>query len=170
MTINALFAVDHYGGMGVNGTRPWPSTTHNLDSFARLTENHVVVMGRRTWDDPVIPKPFVGRIVYVASNRHINTAGTFTGNIVEEVLRLEQENPNRIIWIIGGPGLIESCINILDAVYLTHVKGSFKIDTRMELKTFLTGFVPVKAEVAADFRSTLVKYTPIFKRQHKHAS
>jgi dihydrofolate reductase len=165
MTINAIFAADYYGGMGVNGTRPWPRTTHNLDSFTQLTQNHVVVMGRRTWDDPAMPKPLLGRIVYVASNHNIATAGTFTGNIVEEVLRLEQENPNRIIWLAGGPGLIESCVNILDSVYLTHVRGSFKIDTRMELKTFLTGFVPVRAEVAADFRSTLIKYEPLFKRK-----
>ena len=170
MTINALFAVDHYGGMGVNGTRPWPNATHNLDSFTRLTENHVVVMGRRTWDDPAMPKPLLGRMVYVATHSHLATAGTVSGDIVESVLRLEQENPTRIIWVIGGPAVIESCINILDAVYLTHVRGSFKIDTRMELRTFLTGFVPVRAEVAADFGSTLVKYTPIFKRQHKHAS
>jgi len=170
MTINALFAADYYGGMGVNGTRPWPNTTHNLDSFTRLTQNHVVVMGRHTWDDPVIPKPFVGRMVYVATHHHINTAGTVAGDICEAVLKLEQENPTRIIWLAGGPELIAGCVNILDSVYLTHVRGSFKIDTRMELKTFLAGFVPVRAEVAADFRSTLVKYTPIFKRQHKHAS
>jgi dihydrofolate reductase len=165
MTINAIFAVDHYGGMGVNGTRPWPSTTHNLDSFTQLTQNHVVVMGRRTWDDPVIPKPFVGRITYVATHGSIVAAGTVSGDIVELVLRLEQENPTRIIWLAGGPELIAGCVNILDAVYLTHIQGSFKIDTRMELKTFLAGFVPVRAEVSADFRSTLIKYEPLFKRK-----
>jgi dihydrofolate reductase len=168
--INALFATDYYGGMGINGTRPWPTTVHNLDTLKRLTTNHVVIMGHGTWKDPIMPKPFLGRIVYVATQHSVAVAGTVNGDIVEHALRLERENPDRIIWITGGPELIQSCVNILDAVYLTHVKGSFKIDTRMELKTFLTGFVPVKAEVAADFRSTLVKYTPIFKRQHKHAS
>jgi dihydrofolate reductase len=162
--INALFAVDHYGGMGINGTLPWPRNSHDLANFQRLTKNHVVVMGHRTWDDPVMPKPLLERIVYVASNKHIDQASQISGDIVAEVLRLEQENPTRKIWVIGGPRLIESCINILDAVYLTHFKGSFKIDTRIELRTFLTGFTPVSAEVAADFQSTLVKYEPIFKR------
>jgi len=123
-----------------------------------------VVMGRRTWDDPKMPKPLLGRIVYVVSNRPLVNAVRVHGNIVDEVLRLEQENPTRKIWIIGGPKLIESCVNILDTVYLTHFKGSFKIDTKMELKSFLTGFAPVRAEVAPDFKSTLVKYAPIFKR------
>lgn len=170
MTINALFAVDHYGGMGVNGTRPWPQTTHNLDVLKRLTHNNVVVMGRRTWNDTVMPKPFLGRIVYVATHTSVALAGTVSGDIVSQVLRLEQENPTRSIWIVGGPQLIESCVNILDSVYLTHVRGSFKIDTKIELRSFLTGFVPVRAEVAPDFRSTLVKYTPIFKRQINNAS
>ena len=168
--INALFAVDHYGGMGNNGTLPWPRNTHDLSNFQRLTKNHVVVMGHRTWDDPAMPKPLLGRIVYVASNHSIANASTISGNIVTEVLRLEKENPTRKIWIIGGPRLIENCIDILDTVYLTHFKGSFKIDTKMELKSFLTGFTPVRAEVAADFRSTLVKYEPIFKRQTTNAS
>jgi|TARA_R110000868_G_C10810943_1_gene757840 dihydrofolate reductase len=162
--INALFAVDHYGGMGINGTLPWPHNSHDLGRFQRLTKNHIVVMGRRTWDDPKMPKPLLGRIVYVVSNRPLVNAVRVHGNIVDEVLRLEQENPTRKIWIIGGPKLIESCVNILDTVYLTHFKGSFKIDTKMELKSFLTGFAPVRAEVAPDFKSTLVKYAPIFKR------
>jgi dihydrofolate reductase len=164
--INALFATDYYGGMGINGTRPWPATVHNLDTLKRLTANHVVIMGHDTWKDPIIPKPFLGRMVYVATHSHIATAVTVSGDIVESVLRLEQENPTRIIWVLGGPKLIESCVNILDAVYLTHVRGSFKIDTKIELKTFLTGFVPVRAEVASDYQSTLVKYTPIFKRSN----
>jgi dihydrofolate reductase len=162
--INAIFAVDHYGGMGLNGTLPWPRSTIDLSRFQKLTQDHVVVMGRRTWEDPAMPKPLLGRIVYVATNNPVVNAGSIQGDIVDQVLQLEQQYPDRKIWVTGGPRLIESCINILDSVYLTHFKGSFKIDTKMELKTFLTGFIPVRAEVAADFQSTLVKYEPIFKR------
>ena len=81
-----------------------------------------------------------------------------------ESLKLEQQHPNQIIWIIGGPKLIDSCVNILDNVYLTHFRGSNKIDTKIELKSFLTGFTPVRAEVSQDLKSTFVKYAPIFKR------
>ena len=87
------------------------------------------------------------------------------GDIVNEVLRVEQQHPDKIVWVVGGPKLIEACSNILDHAYLTHFKGSYKIDTKIDLKKFLNGFIPVRAEVAKDFQSTLVKYEPIFKRR-----
>jgi dihydrofolate reductase len=67
--INALFAVDQYGGMGFNGTLPWPHNSVDLANFKQLTDTHIVVMGRKTWDDPKMPKPLVGRTVYVATGR-----------------------------------------------------------------------------------------------------
>ena len=163
MTINAIFAVDHYGGMGLNGTMPWPHNSEDLKHFQTLTTGHVVVMGRNTWDDPRMPKPLPGRTVYVASNRRVANAAQISGNIVQEVAQLEKNHPDQIIWIIGGPALIESCVNLLDNVYLTHFKNSYRIDTKIELKKFLAGFKPVRAIVAKDFQSTMVKYANIFR-------
>jgi dihydrofolate reductase len=162
--INALFAVDHYGGMGFQGTLPWPHNADDLRNFKQLTNGHVVVMGSRSWLDPKMPKPLHGRIVYVASNRRVQHAGRISGDIVEEVLRLEKQHPTQTIWIVGGPRLIESCAGILDNIYLTHFKGSYKIDTKIDLRSLLTGFIPVRAEVSQDFQSTFIKYAPIFKR------
>ena len=162
--INALFAVDYYGGMGFNGSLPWPHNAEDLAHFQKLTNGHVVVMGSRSWNDPKMPKPLKGRTVYVASSKPVTYAGQINGNIVEEVLELEKQHANQTIWVVGGPKLIEACTNILDYAYLTHFKGSFKIDTKMELKSFLTGFTPVRAEVSQDLKSTFVKYAPIFKR------
>ena len=162
--INALFAVDHYGGMGFQGSLPWPHNAEDLAHFQRLTTGHVVVMGSKSWNDPDMPKPLNGRTVYVASTKPVRHAGRIEGDLVEQALRLEQQHPDQIIWIVGGPKLIETCVNILDNVYLTHFKGSFKIDTKLDLRSFLTGFIPVRAEVARDFKSTFIKYAPIFKR------
>ena len=162
--INALFAVDHYGGMGFNGTLPWPHNSADLANFQRLTMGHVVVMGSTSWGDPKIPKPLNGRVVYVASSKPVTHAGRISGDIVEKVLALEAQHKDQIIWVVGGPKLIESCIDIFDKIYLTHFKGSFKIDTKIDLKSFLTGVTPTSARVAPDFQSTLIVYEPIFKR------
>jgi dihydrofolate reductase len=121
-------------------------------------------MGRNTWDDPKMPKPLPGRIVYVASSRPVFNAGRISGDIKSEVLELEQKHPDKIIWIIGGPKLLIDCVDILDKVHLTHFKGSFKIDTKIDLKTFLRGFEMTSASVASDFKSTFVTYEPIFGR------
>lgn len=162
--IKALFAVDYYGGMGFNGTLPWPHNANDLAHFQTLTDSHVVVMGRRSWDDPKMPKPLKGRTVYVASNRHVNYAGRISGDLRESVLGLEQQHPDQIIWVVGGPNLLEECVDILDEVHLTHFKGSYKIDTKIDLKTFLRGFAMTRASVAPDFKSTFVTYAPLFKR------
>lgn len=162
--IKAIFAVDQNGGMGINGGLPWPRNKPDMEHFQKLTNGNVVVMGRRSWDDSAMPKPLNGRIVYVASNRHVAHAGRISGNIVEEVLSLEQKHPNKTIWVAGGADILNECRDLYDEIHLTHFKGSYKIDTRIDLKSFLLGFVPGYASVAEDIQSTFIRYDPIFKR------
>jgi len=162
--INALFAVDQYGGMGFNGTLPWPHNSADMKHFKRLTKGQVVVMGRNSWDDPKMPKPLQGRTVYVATNHQVFYAAQIKGDLKEEILKLEQMHPNQIIWVVGGPTLLEQCEGIFDRLYLTHVKGSFKIDTKLNLKSFLTGWSPIRASADATNNFTYVIYETLFGR------
>ena len=161
--IKALFAVDQFGGMGYNGGLPWPHNRADMVNFQKLTNGHVVVMGRRSWDDPALRKPLLGRTVYVATN-HPVTAGRISGNIAEEVLKLEKIHPEKTIWVVGGADILNECRDLYDAIHLTHFKGSYKIDTRIDLKSFLSGFTIEYASVAEDIQSTFIRYEPIFKR------
>jgi len=163
--INALFAVDQYGGMGFNGTLPWPHNSEDLARFKQLTTGHVVVMGRKTYDDPKMPKPLKDRTVYVVSNRLIaDSVHQINGDINEELLKIEKQHRNKIIWVIGGANLLEQCNNIFDNIYLTHFKGSYKVDTKINLKTILLGWQPKRADVSNDHQFTLIRYENIFKR------
>jgi dihydrofolate reductase len=162
--INAIFAVDFNGGMGFNGTLPWPHNAEDLAKFQKLTSGHVVVCGRKTWEDPKMPKPLPNRTVYVATHKPVKYAMPFNGDIKENLLRIESENVGKIIFVIGGSAVLEEAQPLLDRIYLTHVKGSYKVDTRIYVKEFLAGFIPVRAEVSKDFNSTFTVYDPIFKR------
>jgi len=162
--INALFAVDQYGGMGFNGTLPWPHNADDLANFKRLTTDHVVVMGRKTWDDPKMPKPLVGRTVYVATNNPVYMAATIKGDIKTEILRLEQLHQDKTIWVIGGAALLEQCDGIFDRLYLTHFKGTYKIDVKMNMKSFLSGWSPITASAPANNSCTFVVYENLFGR------
>jgi dihydrofolate reductase len=162
--INAIFAVDFNGGMGFNGTLPWPHNTEDLAHFKRLTTGQVVVCGRRTWDDPKMPKPLPNRAVYVATHRPVTYATPFDGDVKEKLLALEQEHPNKQIFVIGGVDVLESALPVLDRIYVTHIKGTYRCDTRIHVKEFLTGFVPVRAQVSQDFQFTFTTYDSIFKR------
>ena len=163
--IHALFAVDKSGGMGYNGTMPWPHNSSDLQNFKRLTMGHVVVMGRKTWDDKHMPKPLLGRITYVATSKsYLNHTATIRGDLRAEVLKLEQQHSDKIVWLIGGADLLEQCEGIIDKIYLTHYRGSYKIDTRINLKTFLSGWTPKTASADPTTDYVTVEYESIFKR------
>ena len=162
--INAIFAVDYNGGMGINGTLRWPHNVEDLAHFKRLTTDNVVVAGRRTWDDPKMPKPLPNRTVYVATNRPVSYAMPFSGNIEEKLLEIEAAHKDKEIFVIGGVALLEAARPLLDRIYLTHIKGQYRADTRIHVKEFLTGFHPVRAHVSPDAQSTFVVYDSIFKR------
>ena len=143
MTINAIFAVDWAGGLGNKGTLPWPKIQADMDWFKGHTENNIVVMGRKTWDDPKLPKPLKDRINYVVTNRPLGTttARTLRGDTYkEEILNLQKMYPNKKVFIIGGKTILEDCRDLIDNVYLTIIKGSFKVDTKIKLNEFLQGF------------------------------
>ena len=162
--INALFAADQYGGIGLHGSLPWPHIKSDMAHFYQLTKGHVVVMGRRTWDDAKLPKPLEGRTVYVATNTPVYQAATIRGNIADEVLKLEARHPDQIVWVVGGAEIIEQCDGIFDRLYLTHIKGSYKIDTRVNLKGLLSACRFRRASAAPDDNCTFVEYEPLFKR------
>lgn len=163
--INAIFAADQYGGMGYQGTLPWPHNSSDLQYFKRLTEGHIVVMGRRTYDDPKMPKPLPGRSTYVISNRLIaDSVHQLSGDIPNRILELERANPDQIIWVIGGADVLEQCESIYDRIYLTHFKGSYKIDTKINLKSLLSGRLMRSASAAPEDNCTFVVYESIFRR------
>lgn len=162
--INAIFAADQFGGIGFQGGLPWPHNSSDMRHFQSLTNGHVVVMGRRTWDDPKMPKPLEGRIVYVATNTPLYQAGTIRGNIADEVLKLEAKHPDKTIWVVGGAEIIEQCDGIFDRLFLTHIKGSYKIDTRINLKSLLSACRFRYASAAPNDNCTFVEYEPVFRR------
>lgn len=165
MSIMAIFAVDKFGGMGFNGTLPWPHHPEDLAYFKKLTLDHIVVMGRNTWDDPKMPKPLVGRTTYVATTRPLNTSHTISGNMKEQLLALEQQYPDKIIWVIGGPSLLEQCEDVLDKLYLTHHKNSYKVDSKLDLKKFLSEWQVTSASASPTSNCAFLTYETIFKRK-----
>ncbi len=60
--IKAILACDNEGGVSKKGTIPWPKNTKDLRWFKKNTTNNVVVMGSKTWVDPLMPWPLPNRI------------------------------------------------------------------------------------------------------------
>lgn len=140
--IAAILASTSAGGIGNRGTLPWPKHKEDLLWFKGLTENNIVVMGRNTWDDPKMPKPLPNRINCVVTSKQIPgyTVRRIANNIEEQVLELQQQFPNKDVYIIGGKQLYDTCINIVDRVYLTRMKENWWCDTRVSLDRMLAPF------------------------------
>ena len=158
--IKAIFAVDQNGGMGAQGTLPWPHSREDFQFFKNSTDGDIVIMGSKTWDDPKMPKPLPGRMNFVITNRsHVGYGAiVLNGDIKESIQKLAESYPDKTVWIIGGANILDQTRELLDEIYLTHFRGSYKVDTRIDLKKFLTGFAPKSARVSEDRQCTWVIY------------
>ena len=80
--IKAILACDEEGGVSKKGTIPWPKNTKDLGWFKKNTTNNVVVMGSKTWVDPLMPWPLPNRINVLATTKKITSRGPI--NILKE--------------------------------------------------------------------------------------
>ena len=57
MEIHLIWAQDTNGGIGKDGKLPW-HVSEDLKNFKKITSQHPVIMGRKTWDSlPIKPLP-----------------------------------------------------------------------------------------------------------------
>lgn len=175
--ISAIIACDIDGGIGKDGTLPWPRIPEDLRRFRDFTLNSIVVMGRKTWDDPVMPKPLPRRINVIVTNKDDIEPWTVQGEGVitaagdpEIILRTIQETHRyRNIYVIGGSSLFEQCLPYIDRILLTRVKKSFDCDQFINYNTVRQTFTKLTSlntlNVELDGHLTAVEFMEL-RRPH----
>ena len=142
--ICSILASTNIGGIGNRGTLPWPKHKEDLAWFKQHTTDQIVVMGRKTWDDPMMPKPLPNRVNCVFTNNslgeHAHSARRLSGDASSQVELLQQQFPNKNVFVIGGKELYDSTAGVIERVYLTRMKGGWFTDTRIELERYLACF------------------------------
>lgn len=141
--INAIFAVDTEGGLGLNGSMPWPTNQADLQWFKMHTVGQIVVMGRGTWEAKDMPSPLKGRVNWVVTSQispALDGAKIWSDDPVRLLYKLERDNPSKIIWVIGGAKLLSSLEGLFDRIYLTEIAGEFGCDVKIDLDTMLSGY------------------------------
>ena len=140
--INAIFAVDEEGGLGKNGEMPWPPNKEDLKNFKKLTENQIVIMGRGTWESPDMPSPLPNRLNVVFTKNEIGVSGVISinGNVCDGILWVEEEYPEKEIFVIGGANILLQAKPIIQRIYMTQIPGHFDCDTKLDVTEFLVGF------------------------------
>ena len=140
--IASILASTSTGGIGYQGTLPWPKHNEDLKWFKQHTDGHIVIMGRRTWDDPQMPKPLPNRINCVFSTNPLGPyiVNRLEGDVETEIKNIQSKHPDKTVFIIGGQQLYESTNDLVDRVYLTRMKVNPWCDARINLEKYLTCF------------------------------
>ena len=140
--ISALFAVDDAGGMGLNGNMPWPRNTEDMIWFKKATEGQVVVMGKKSWLSPDMPKPLPKRTNVIFTNNFMDREDIvqIRGDVCEGLLTIENTFPDNEIFVIGGADLLVQSKPVLNKVYVTRIPGTYETDVKINIEDFLKDF------------------------------
>ena len=140
--ITALFAVDQTGGMGLNGSMPWPSNKDDMRWFKDLTTGQVVVMGKRSWESPDMPHPLPKRQNVVFTNDFFEQPeiDQVRGDVLEFLNAAPLLYENKEIFIIGGANLLMQSKPAIDRIFLTRIHGEYPCDVKIDVEEFLSGF------------------------------
>lgn len=151
--ICTIFATDQMGTFGNRGTLPWPPNPEDMAWFREHTLDQIVIMGRKTWDDPKMRKPLPDRINCVVSSRPIighPSVRRLSGDYKKQIRELRELFPDKKIFILGGPELIMDCKDLIDYAYVTHRKGAAFSDTRIDLRAFMVGMRIISSRPSTD--------------------
>lgn len=140
--IRALFAIDQNGGMGIDGSMPWPRNKEDMVWFKSKTQNQVVVMGRKTWDSKDMPSPLPNRINVIVSHRKIDDPSVIhvSTNICDNIKKIQQEYSDKDVYIIGGPTILKQCVHIIEEAFITEINGTYKADSVLNINEFTKNF------------------------------
>jgi dihydrofolate reductase len=141
--VKAILACDNNGGVSKGGTIPWPKNKKDLGWFKKNTTNNVVVMGSKTWVDPLMPWPLPNRINVLATSRKDELPGAdkyVYGDLNGELEALKEEYPSKTIWVIGGPNIIKQTLESIEEFYLSKIPGDYDCDGFLSLKDIETLF------------------------------
>ena len=117
MDIHLIWAQDENGGIGINGKLPW-HISEDLKNFKSITNNSIIIMGRKTWDSlPFKPLPNRRNIFFSKSLQ--NNVETFT-TFDDCFNQLKSENIEKV-FIIGGRSIYKLFYNKADFLHITNV-------------------------------------------------
>jgi dihydrofolate reductase len=129
MIVSIIAAIGKNRELGYKNQLLW-HIPEDLKRFRRLTQGHVVVMGRKTYES--IGKPLPKRINIVVS-RNLENAGSkdvVVASSLEEALRQAKALEKRgEVFVIGGGQIYNQALKYTDRLYLTKVNKEAKADT-----------------------------------------
>lgn len=163
--ISAIVAVNNDWGIGFNGEL-LERIPEDLKYFKKLTENNVVVMGRKTWESlpkrEVMPK-LPNRLNIIISNTLNQDNGIKVREAVKGRLTLAMSLEHFInkflftrkdnVFIIGGGQIYKELLPYCDKVYVTKIfKSHENIDTYFPNLDEMENWKPIEKSPIYDYK------------------
>ncbi len=126
--MEALVAVDSNWGIGYKGNLLF-RLKGDMTNFRLLTENNIVVMGRKTLESLPGSKCLKNRINIVMSHDiSLNIPGGLVCNSITQLNNEIAKNINKKVYIIGGQNIYEQLISSCSSAYVTKIRSQSKAD------------------------------------------
>ena len=127
--IGLIYAQAHDRVIGQHGQMPW-HLPEDLAHFKRITLQHPVLMGRKTWDSlPERFRPLPGRRnIAITRNAEWQVTGAEVAHSLEAALALCAGEAQ--VWVIGGGELYAQALPLADEVWVTEIDFAPAGDTR----------------------------------------
>lgn len=127
MRVTLVAAIAQNGVIGRAGDLPW-RLPDDLAHFKRITLDHPIVMGRKTWESlpGVLP-----RRAHIVITRQLDygAPGADVVHDVETALReAGKRDPN--VFVIGGADVFAATLPRADRLVITHVEAEVEGETR----------------------------------------
>ncbi len=147
--LSMILAMDVNKLVGKNDTKnglPW-HYKEDLQFYKKMTVNKKNIMGRETFDSIGFALP--NRDTYVMSRNKELKYENVTMIDLEGVLKLNKENLEEEIMVVGGVQVFELLNKYIDTIYLTLVQKEYEGD--VYYNTFSTkGFKLIKEKSGDD--------------------
>lgn len=118
-------------GIGLNNSLPW-NIKNDLKHFQELTNNSVVIMGRKTWESiPNTKKPLANRVNIIITSKQEDIYNSdkvyfIEFDQIEEYIKMFSDKK---IFIIGGKLLYKEFVGRANRIYTTIIEKDFECDT-----------------------------------------
>ena len=126
MTLTSIVAIADNGVIGNNNDLVWHLPA-DLKHFKRLTKNHHIIMGRKTWES-IGAKPLPKRThIVISRNTNYIANGALVVASVEDAIKAIKDDDQP--FIVGGAQIYKAAMPFINRLEITHVHAHLEGDT-----------------------------------------
>lgn len=133
MMIAHIVAAAQNGTIGVDGDLPW-DLPKDMQFFKDQTKNHIIIMGRKTFES--IGRPLPKRLnIIITRQENYKIEGAHVFQNIEDALEFAKNQSSHWgdeVYIIGGAEIYRQTTQVIDTIFLTRIHKDFSGHAKYE--------------------------------------